>query len=230
MTVDIIAIDVETTGYNPKTDRIIQIGGVAIRIEDDQCRVTGVLDLVVNPGLDVTVPREIENLTGLTRRALNYGMPTDKALLCLQQFLDIPLRCFEGESRRELVAHNIRFDLRMIGADAQRAGVEIRAPMWLECTMTNAQRRGWGKPKLADLCQRLGVPDVGGFHNAFADSVTAMGCFRKMAPQLFTGTRPAGFVGYDVSRWDIWSAIDRNPETIGLTLANRGLVTVEAAG
>lgn len=229
MTMDIIAIDVETTGYSPKTNRIIQIGGVALRIEDDQCRVTGVLDLVVNPGLDVTVPREVEKLTGLDRESLNYGMPTDKALLCLQQFLDIPLR-FEGESRRELVAHNIRFDLRMIAAEAKRAGVEIRAPMWLECTMTNAQRRGWGKPTLADLCQRLGVPDVGGFHNAFADAVTAMACFRRMTPTLFTGVRPVGFVGYDVSRWDIWSAIDTNPEVIGVTLRNRGLVTVEAAG
>ena len=229
MTVDILAIDVETTGYSPRTDRIIQIGGVAIRIEDEQFRVTGVLDLVVNPGLDVTVPREVEKLTGLDRRVLNSGMPNHTALLCLQQFLDIP-KNFDGDSRQELVGHNIRFDLRMIGAEAQRAGVEIRAPRWLECTMTNAQRRGWGKPKLAELCQRLGVPDVGGSHNAFSDAVTAMGCFRKMAPQLFTGLRPAGFVGYDVSRWDIWSAIDSNPQAVGLTLANRGLVTVEAAG
>lgn len=229
MTLDILAIDVETTGCNSKTDRIIQIGGVAIRIDDDQFRVTGVLDLVVNPGLDVTVPREIEQLTGLTRGLLNQGMPTDKALLCLQQFIDIP-KCFEDESRRELLGHNIQFDMRMIGAEARRTGVQIRAPIWQECTMTNAQRRGWGKLKLADLCQRLGVADVGGFHNAFADAVTAMGCFRKMTPQLFTGVRPAGFVGYDVSKWDIWSAIDSNPETIGLTLANRGLVSVEAAG
>lgn len=229
MTLDILAIDVETTGYNPKTDRIIQIGGVAIRIDDDQFRVTGVLDLVVNPGMDITVPREIEQLTGLTRQALNYGMPTDKALLCLQQFLDIPSRVWGGESRVELVGHNIQFDLRMIGGEAQRLGRVTNIPGVVYCTM-KANRSAI---KLEDLCRKLGVPDVGGFeafHDAFSDAVATMACHRKTGLPWFAGKTPAAFVGYDVSKWDIWSAIDSNPETIGLTLANRGLVTVEAAG
>ena len=225
MTDYVLAIDVETTGLNPQEHRIIQIGGVALRIEGDHFRVVGVLDLIVNPGFDVTVPVEIEQLTGLNRQALNFGMPTDKAFLCLQQFLNIPSRCFDGESRVELVGHNIQFDLRMIGAEAQRLGRVTNIPGRCYCTM-NALGRG--RVRLETLCQKLGVINVGGFHNAFADAATTLACYRQLALPVFNGKSPVAFVGYDVSRWDIWSAIDGNPQTVGLTLSNRGLVTIEA--
>lgn len=224
MTDYVLAIDVETTGLNPQEHRIIQIGGVALRIEGDHFRVVGVLDLIVNPGFDVTVPVEIEQLTGLNRQALNFGMPTDKAFLCLQQFLNIPSRCFDGESRVELVGHNIQFDLRMIGAEAQRLGRVTNVPGRCYCTM-NAL--GGGRMRLDTLCRKLGVPDAAKSHNAFADAVTTAACYRALALPVFVGKSPATFIGPDISQWDIWSAIDSDPETVGMTLRHRGLVRIE---
>lgn len=224
MTVDILAIDVETTGYSPKTDRIIQIGGVAVRIEDDQFRVTGVLDLVVNPGMNVPVSREIEHLTGLSRERLNSGMPMYGAWDKLQEFLNIPTRSSDSE-RVELVGHNIHFDLRMIGAEATRLRRVTNIPGVVYCTMKSHKR----PIKLADLCRQLEVPVVGGFHNAFNDAVSTMLCHRTTGLPWFAGKAPATFIGYDVSKWGIWSCVDTNPELVGMILRNRGLVTVESA-
>ena len=54
------ALDLETTGLDPKTDRILEIG--AVRVEDG--RETGRFSQLVNPRREIT--EKITELTGIT--------------------------------------------------------------------------------------------------------------------------------------------------------------------
>jgi DNA polymerase-3 subunit epsilon/ATP-dependent DNA helicase DinG len=92
---ELVAIDLETTGFDPEADKIIEVG--AVRIRDGE-----ILDeygALVNPG--IPIPSHITQLTGIrTDDVLNAPIIT--------QILPA-LRTFVGNA--PLVGHNIGFDL-----------------------------------------------------------------------------------------------------------------------
>lgn len=88
------AIDLETTGLDPKRDRIIEIG--AVRFENGAQ--TASFSSFLNPGR--VLPWRITELTGITDAQLQ-GQPD------FQQVAD-ELLCFLGEDA--LLGHNILFD------------------------------------------------------------------------------------------------------------------------
>lgn len=105
---EMIVFDVETTGLNPRTDRLTEIGAVKIR----NMQVIDSFSTMVNPGRHI--PLKITELTGITNEMVANAPSEQEALA---EFL-----AFCGENP-VLIAHNADFDISFIKAAAQRGGI-----------------------------------------------------------------------------------------------------------
>lgn len=106
-------VDVETTGGNPKRDRIIEIG---ILVTENDSLVES-LSTVVNPL--IYIPPEIKRLTGITQAEI------DKAPL----FEDIQGKIHDLLTDSLFVAHNARFDYGFIKNEFARVGNKFSEKM-----------------------------------------------------------------------------------------------------
>lgn len=89
-----ICIDLETTGLNPKTDKIIEMG--AVRVKDGM--VTGTFERLVNPGRPLE--ERIVALTGLKDEELKIAPDIQEILPELMEFAEDAV----------LLGHSILFD------------------------------------------------------------------------------------------------------------------------
>lgn len=90
-----VSLDLETTGLDPRYDRIIEVG--VVRFKGD--RVLDEYHTLVNPGC--AIPYQIEQLTGISNKDV-AGAPRFESV-------QAPLLRFVGEN--PIVGHNIKFDL-----------------------------------------------------------------------------------------------------------------------
>ena len=103
---DFVVFDIETTGFSPVNDRIIEIG--AVKVSGGE--VVDRFSAFVNP--KVPIPYEIEKLTGI-RDEMVLDAPDIEEVL--PQFLAFCTDCV-------LVAHNANFDMSFIMENARRLG------------------------------------------------------------------------------------------------------------
>ncbi|MBD5522330.1 MAG: PolC-type DNA polymerase III [Lachnospiraceae bacterium] len=102
-----VVFDIETTGFSPITDRIIEIG--AVKVVDGE--IADKFSAFVNP--EVPIPFKIENLTGIND---NMVINEPKIDVILPRFLE-----FVGDA--VLVAHNASFDMSFIMENCDRQGI-----------------------------------------------------------------------------------------------------------
>ena len=102
-----VVFDIETTGFSPVTNRIIEIG--AVKVENGQ--ITDRFSAFVNP--QVPIPFEIEKLTGISDSMV---IDADTIEVILPRFLE-----FVGDAA--LVAHNASFDVGFIKENAKRQNI-----------------------------------------------------------------------------------------------------------
>lgn len=100
-----IVFDTETTGLNPKSDRLTEIGCVEVV---DLIPTGATYHTLINPERDI--PAEVTKVTGHTREMLE-NEPV------FAQVVD-DFRAFVGDAR--LVAHNASFDRGFINAELER--------------------------------------------------------------------------------------------------------------
>lgn len=91
---DYVCLDLETTGLNPKTDKIIEIG--AVRVEDGM--VTGTFESLVNPGRPLE--ERIVTLTGIKDKELKTAPGITEILPELMEFMKDSV----------LLGHSVLFD------------------------------------------------------------------------------------------------------------------------
>lgn len=92
---DYIVFDLETTGFSPINDKIIEIG--ALKYQND--KLIDTFDVLINPKL--LVPEKITELTGITNEMVRDKETIEIVLPQFLQFIeDYPL-----------IAHNSSFDL-----------------------------------------------------------------------------------------------------------------------
>jgi DNA polymerase-3 subunit alpha (Gram-positive type) len=106
---DFVIFDIETTGFSPVNNRIIEIGAVKV----SGGKVTDRFSAFVNP--QVPIPFEIEKLTGI-----RDDMVADAPLIeeVLPGFLQFSAGCV-------MVAHNAGFDMSFITENARRLGLTL---------------------------------------------------------------------------------------------------------
>src|SRR5688572_13505039 len=100
-------IDLETTGLNPTSDRITEIGIVFI---EDQ-RTTDSFETLFNPG--VSIPLKISLLTGINNKLVN-----DKPA-----FEDLAEQINELTKGIILIGHRVNFDYSFLKNEMRRCGI-----------------------------------------------------------------------------------------------------------
>ncbi len=164
---DFVVFDIETTGFSPVNNRIIEIGAVKV------CAgaITERFSSFVNP--DVPIPFEIEKLTGI-----NDSMVKDAPMI--EEVLPEFFR-FCGEA--VLVAHNAGFDMSFIRENAARMGIS-RA---FTCVDTVGIARillpHQGKHTLDAVAKTMGV-SLENHHRAVDDAEATAEIFVKFIPML----------------------------------------------
>lgn len=158
----IVAIDVETTGLNPKLDRIIEIAGVIFDTEANE--VIGEFESLVNPNRNI--PLESSKLHGLTADHVSLAPTFEDLAPWLSQILH----------ERPLVAHNARFDWSFVQSEFGRLDVQLNVPESI-CTQRLA-----GGMSLRDACSSLEI-EIEHHHSALADARASLAIFEHFHSQ-----------------------------------------------
>lgn len=114
---DLVLFDFETTGLDPREDRIIEIGGQRI----SHGEVVEEFSTLVNPGRPIS--EQITKITGITNEMLADKPTAAEVLPKFLHFIDSAL----------LVAHNAEFDMAFLSESCQRLGYHINWPCF--CTL-----------------------------------------------------------------------------------------------
>lgn len=100
-------VDIETTGTDPKTDRIIQFG--CVLIEDG--KIVTHFSTDINP--DQNIPAQIQTLTGITNQRVRKA----------PYFEDVAQTITNLLADTVFVAHNIHFDYPFLSNELERCGM-----------------------------------------------------------------------------------------------------------
>ena len=101
-------IDIETTGFSPISDKIIEIG--AVKIENRV--ITEEFHQLINPG--IPIPHKITEITGITS-----DMVADKP--AIEEVLPLFMKFCANSI---IVAHNANFDMGFIKHNAKKQGLD----------------------------------------------------------------------------------------------------------
>ena len=158
-----VVFDLETTGLNFNTCKIIEIG--AAKIENG--KITEVFSTFVNP--ECHIPEEATKTNNITDDMVKDAPTFEQAFPDFYKFI-------EGTT---LVAHNINFDFPFISYYAKPLGYILNNPT--QDTMLIAQKHlGQLKHfKLSTVCDFLGVSLIGA-HRAVNDTVATAKVFIKL--------------------------------------------------
>ena len=152
-----IILDTETTGLDPKQDRIVEIGCVEL-IHKIPTRKT--YQKYINPQ-QMIHPRAVE-VHGLTSEFLEQHPVFEEVVDSFLQFI--------GDAT--LVIHNAPFDLGFLQAEVEKAGRTWDTERNVVDTLEIAREKFRGQPNSLDaLAQRLGVNRIDrAYHGALRDS------------------------------------------------------------
>lgn len=167
-----VIADLETTGFSPERDEIIEIG--AFRIDREAGERT-IFQTLVRPSSPL--PPRIAQITGLSDTLLKArGVPLTEAL---DRFL-----AFLGESR--LVLFNATFDMGFLERALESSGMRMTNPV--SCISRMARQAWPGLPsyKLNQLAKTGGL-SVEGSHRALRDCEMALDVYTAAAFELRRG-------------------------------------------
>ena len=157
-----VVFDIETTGFSPVSNRIIEIG--AVRVEKGS--IVDRFSVFVNP--QVPIPFKIEQLTGI-----NDGMVVDAETIeeVLPKFLEFS----EGAV---MVAHNAGFDMSFIIENCKRQGIEREFTYVDTVGMARMLLPGLNRFKLDTVAKALNIPLLN-HHRAVDDAACTAEIFVK---------------------------------------------------
>ena len=165
---EFVALDTETNGYGGDLCEMTEVGAVLVG--------GGELHETFDSLVQVERPlsRGIQRFTGITQGMVDGAPPPEEVLGELADLL-------EG---RVLIAHNARFDVRVLRQAFERAGLDWPEPPAL-CTVQLARRFAplARKRGLAPLAGSLGI-EVDEVHRALPDALTCARVFCALFPKL----------------------------------------------
>jgi DNA polymerase-3 subunit epsilon len=163
-------VDLETTGLDPKLERIVAIG--AVRMHGATVFRAATIDCLVDPG--VPIPRVATTIHGIADATV-AGMPAFAA-----RFPELTALVGEGV----VIGHNVGFDLAMLAAEAARAGLPWQVPVALDtCRIAAALDPHESALDLEDVAARHGI-NVLGRHTALGDALVTAELWRRLSARL----------------------------------------------
>ena len=155
----LVALDIETTGLDPQTDSIIEIGATRFSAR----RVEGEWSTLVNPGR--RIPPFITQLTGISDQMVNEAPPIRAVLSDLSDFV--------GDA--VVLGHNVGFDLAFL----RKQGVLRQNDSIDTYEMASVLIPGAGRYNLSALGQALSVP-LSATHRALDDARVTRAIFLRL--------------------------------------------------
>ncbi len=167
-----VAVDVETTGFDPDRSAIIEVAAIAFQGNDIVDEFTS----LVNPNQDI--PKEITQLTGITQ-AMVENAPTMYALRS-------KLRPLLGD--HVIIGHNVNFDLGFL--NAERLGIGNHRLDTI--TLASILFPKAGRFGLDALARYLDLPDAadGQNHRAYDDALQTVELFLALREKALTIDMP----------------------------------------
>ena len=162
-----VVFDIETTGFSPVTNRIIEIG--AVKVENGE--ITERFSTFVNP--QVPIPFHIEKLTSINDSMV---MDADPIEVVLPRFLE-----FVGDAI--LVAHNANFDVSFIKENAKRQRIPVDFTYVDTVGIARALLTGQSKYTLDAVAKTLGI-SLENHHRAVDDAECTAEIFVKFIEML----------------------------------------------
>lgn len=174
-----VALDIETTGFSPSSDRILELGAVKFTTENT----LGEFEELIDPELE-SIPESATEVHGITLDMLR-GKPTLGEVL--PRFLNFARDCI-------LVAHNANFDLGFLKRGLSHYGLGRDLPHQVvdTLTMTKVAFPNRSSYKLQDLAADLGI-DVHAAHRATDDARVCMEVFLRSLRALNPGGQGSFF-------------------------------------
>ena len=167
-----VAIDCETTGLDPRRDRIVSIAAVKIAAGLGVVE-PPTLDLLIDPRMPI--PARAVAIHGIDNAQV-ANAPT------IAEAYDEILAALAG---CVVVGHYVGFDLAMLASEARRNGCDWREP---PCFDTFQLMGGLGlaadNGDLVDMLTRLGIEPKGMRHSAAGDARMAADLFVALARKL----------------------------------------------
>ena len=168
----IVVFDTETTGIDFDTDRIIELGAVALEKEGE----TGSLNCLIRLPQGHRLPPFIVDLTGITDEELaQKGVSEEEAGAAFCHLL-------EGAKRPLLVAYNAQFDLNFLYWFLKKSGNAqvLRLPRFLDALTVYKDRRDYPH-KLCNAIEVYGLSDqVVNSHRAVDDVIATVAVTLEM--------------------------------------------------
>ena len=173
-----LVLDLETTGLDPKADKIIEIGAVLHTKNGKQAEYSQ----LVNPG--IPIPRFITELTGITREMVqsDKALPVQDALEEFRAFLSKELNQSSHPANIKdlpVTGHNVGFDLSFL----REEGALKDNPAIDTYDLASVILPGEGRYNLRALGQVLGVPKRA-THRALDDTLVTLAIFKIMYEKI----------------------------------------------
>ena len=162
-----VVFDIETTGFSPVTNHIIEIG--AVRVEKGQ--ITDRFSTFVNP--QVPIPYHIEQLTGIND---NMVLSAPVISEVLPKFLE-----FCGDA--VIVAHNASFDTSFIRENANRLGLTYEPTILDTVTLARLLLPNLNRYKLDTVAKELKI-SLENHHRAVDDAGATAEIFVRFLEML----------------------------------------------
>ena len=162
-----VVFDIETTGFSPEKNKIIEIG--AVKVVNGQ--ITDKFSTFVNP--DVPIPFEIEQLTGIND---NMVLSSPGIEVILPQFLEFCKDC-------ALVAHNASFDVSFISWQAALQGLEFEPTVLDTVAIARQLLPSLNRFKLDTVAKALNI-SLENHHRAVDDAGATAEIFVKFVEML----------------------------------------------
>lgn len=165
---EMILFDLETTGLNKNTDRILSFSALKIRMIDGALAITDQIDYFINPGIDI--PEEVTTINHISAETV-AGCPDEYEAAPV-------IREYFGENPFVGGYNSVGFDEGFINAMYNRVFGENFTPSHhLDVYLMAKEKLDMPKHKLYMVAHELGA-DIGiEFHNSLDDCIAT---FRSM--------------------------------------------------
>lgn len=159
-----VSLDLETTGLNPSSDKIIEIGAVKFRDHE----VLDTLNTLVNPYRPL--PYRIQILTGINPQEVDSAPPISVVLGDLVSLI----------GNHPIIGHNVSFDLSFLSQN----GVSPQNPTYDTLGLATILLPTLSDYSLSTIAQELGIPNPVR-HRALPDAMVAKDVFLALLDKAY---------------------------------------------
>jgi DNA polymerase-3 subunit epsilon len=161
-------IDVETTGGDPKNDKLTEI---ALVLHDGQ-RVVDTFHSLINP--ERSIPPFITRITGINDDMVRYA----------PRFYEIAKEIVLRTEDAYFVAHNSRFDYNFVCKEFRLLGFNYQRPTLCTVQMSRKAFPGLNSYSLGNLVNHFGIP-LEKHHRALDDAMATTALFERIIQSGF---------------------------------------------